>query len=589
MKDINNPQEELRNENLNEATQADENMTVEENIQPQAESDAENIAESAAGETEGKDEAAEESEQEEASAESEKTEETKDKKQKKNKIKRDLRRLRYGGMATAVTAAAVAVVVLINVIASILNDRFPLNLDLTSDKLFTLSDESKELAKNTKKETEIVIFSKESQIQNPNTGTDIDKIVKQFYEFTKQFESLSGGKIKTTYVDLAGNPAQASIYNKYEPKQEDILFICGNRWHKSNFKDLYALDETAYYYYGMTEITSSKVENVLSSNIAMVTSDVTPLVTILTGHSEDGELIEDIENLIKNNNYETVNLDITGSAKFDEKSVLAIIAAPTKDYSDDEIEKIRTWLKNEGSYNRHLAVFLDYNSDLPNLFEFLNVEYGLEVTDNLIVETDANRTYRYNPYNIYGDIGSSDFTSAIADSRAIMPVVRQILTNKENNTDNSLYNVDLITFPESSRLVNLADVRKQQENNSNQDIKEIEADEYPLIGAAYATKWGYTNNNEKYTSNVFVSGSSAAFTSSALSFTTTENEALLLSVFNGFTGNESPITISSKSLRKDTLEFTTAQQSIFFMIFVVAIPVILLATCLAVFIRRRRL
>ncbi len=466
-------------------------------------------------------------------------------------------------MATAVTAAAVAVVVLINVIASILNDRFPLNLDLTSDKLFTLSDESKELAKNTKKETEIVIFSKESQIQNPNTGTDIDKIVKQFYEFTKQFESLSGGKIKTTYVDLAGNPAQASIYNKYEPKQEDILFICGNRWHKSNFKDLYALDETAYYYYGMTEITSSKVENVLSSNIAMVTSDVTPLVTILT--------------------------DITGSAKFDEKSVLAIIAAPTKDYSDDEIEKIRTWLKNEGSYNRHLAVFLDYNSDLPNLFEFLNVEYGLEVTDNLIVETDANRTYRYNPYNIYGDIGSSDFTSAIADSRAIMPVVRQILTNKENNTDNSLYNVDLITFPESSRLVNLADVRKQQENNSNQDIKEIEADEYPLIGAAYATKWGYTNNNEKYTSNVFVSGSSAAFTSSALSFTTTENEALLLSVFNGFTGNESPITISSKSLRKDTLEFTTAQQSIFFMIFVVAIPVILLATCLAVFIRRRRL
>ena len=51
------------------------------------------------------------------------------------KIKRDTRRLRYGGMATALTAVVVAVVILVNVVAGILNDRFPFNFDLTAEKL----------------------------------------------------------------------------------------------------------------------------------------------------------------------------------------------------------------------------------------------------------------------------------------------------------------------------------------------------------------------------------------------------------------------------------------------------------------------
>ena len=119
-------------------------------------------------------------------------------------------------------------------------------------------------------------------------------------------------------------------------------------------------------------------------------------------------------------------------------------------------------------------------------------------------------------------------------------------------------------------------------------ILKVDAKEYPVIGLAYANKWGY-QDNERYNTYVMVSGCSAAFISDFLSLTMVENEGLLLSAFNGFTGNESPVTISSKSLQKTMLEFTTGQQNTFFMIFVAIIPIALIITCLAVFIRRRRL
>ena len=601
MKDLNKPQgEELRSDNnVSEVEEVNENAAAEnenkDTIAKQEDGAAAEekvqATESAEGAGDEKAEAEAEAGETDGSADGEEPDK-KDKEGEKpsekiKKFRRDLRRLRYGGMATATTAVAIAVVVLINVIAGILNDRFPFNIDLTPDKLFTLSDDSKKLAKDTEKDTEVIVFAEEANFYSPSTEEDaINKIFKQFYETAKQYESLSGGKIKVSYIDLAANPTAATRYAEFNVNNGDILFRCGERWQKSSINELYSFDEQSYYLYNVLTNVYSKVEDVMSSNIAMVTSDYTPLVTILTGHDEDGDLIGTIESLIKNNNYETTTLNITGSAKFDEKSVMAIIAAPQTDYSDDEIEKLRTWLNNGGNFNRHLAVFVDYRFECPNLFEFLNVEYGLEVTDNLVFETDPNRMYSYYPQYIFGDIQSSDFTGEIADKKALMPVVRQILTHKESSKDYSLYNIDLVTFPESSKLVKLSDALDQDRLD---ELKQVDADEYPVTGAAYATKWGYVNGTDRVETNVFVSGCFTAFTSNIMQLRTIENEALLLSVFNGFTGNESPITISSKPLDKARLEFTTGQQQIFLMVFVVAIPVILLISSLVVFMRRRRL
>ena len=505
---------------------------------------------------------------------------------KKVRAHRDTRRLRYGGMATALTAAVVAAVVLINVVVGILNDRFPINFDLTKDKLYTLSDDSRKVAKGVKKDTEIIVFAEESLFSNPNQGDEnINTIFKQFSEVVKQYNSLSGGKIKTKYVDLVGDPTQATKYSKYEISNGDILFISGARWQKSSVNSLYTYDQEQSYYQMVG--VASEVEPVLASNIAMITSEFTPVVTILTGHEEDSATISGIESVIKNNNYKTETLDITASGKFNGASTLALIAAPRTDYTDAEIEKLRTWLANGGKYNRNLFVVANYETNCPNLYEFLDVEYGLLVTDQLISETDYNRLGTYNYFATLADVGTSDFTGSIQGKRVYMPYTRQIITKKENDTNNSLYNVNIATFPDSARITQMAEALS--ESNSDKELKQTKADKYPLVGMAYATKWGYNSDNEQYKTNVLVSGSYSAFNQGVLTSTAVQNEKLLLSLLNGFTGNKNDVMISGKPLEKTNLEFTAGQANIFFAIFVFAVPVAILVIGIVIFVRRRRL
>lgn len=526
--------------------------------------------------------------EDESQEEADESDKKADKKKSKIKLRIDMRRLRYGSMATAMTAAVVAVVILINIVAGILNERFPVKLDLTADKLFTLSDESLKIAKDLKKDMQITVFGDESNFSSPSTDMPgLNTVFKQFYEMTREYATLSGNKIKITYIDLITNPALAQKYSKYEVNEGSILFECGNRWQKTNVNELFSYNQEAYYYYQQMTDVNSHVERVLASNILMVTSDFTPIVTVLSGHDEDGAVISEIESVIKNNNYETEMLDITGSAEFNEESQIALIAAPKTDYTEAEIEKLRNWLNNDGKYNRHLAVVVNLESDCPNLYEFLKVEYGLEVANNLIVETDPNKTYNYTAFWPIGDVKSGDFTEDIAERRVLMPVTRQIITHKEDSKDYSLYNVDVVTFGDTAKLVKIADALS--EPKEGEKIEQMDADEYPVTGVAYATKWGYNDDNEQYKTNVAVYGSQQALSAEVMSLTFVENERVLLSLFNGFTGNENTVTISSKSLDKTRLEFTTGQANIFFIIFVVTIPIALLVTCLIIFIRRRRL
>ena len=51
------------------------------------------------------------------------------------------RRFKHGSLATAMTVGFVAAVVLVNVIVGLLVERFSINIYLTDNKIFVLSDE----------------------------------------------------------------------------------------------------------------------------------------------------------------------------------------------------------------------------------------------------------------------------------------------------------------------------------------------------------------------------------------------------------------------------------------------------------------
>ena len=508
----------------------------------------------------------------------------KGKKPKKSKM--DSRRFRYGSMATAITAVVAVLVVVLNVVVSLLADRFPINIDLTQNKLFSLSDNSVEIAKSINKDVQVIVFGSEDLYKNPNMGSDyyqVEALYKEIYKALQQYTSYSGGKVTVKYEDLNLNPQLATQYNKYEVTSGDILLLCGDRYQKASFNDMYEISGDGY---TQAQTVSSKVEVTLASRIKNVMRDTVQVVTAFVGHEEDEDTVSALKSIYEANGYEFKELNLASSEEIDANTVAGLIVGPTKDFTAEEIERLQKWLDNDGKLDRNLMVFADFQAECKNLYEFLNVEYGLEVTDNLIMETSLTRTFRYSGYYPYADTADTEFTKDLSGSgNVLIPLTRQIITHKENNAENSLYNVPLITSPESAKLMKIKDAT--DENASSEDDKSFAADAYPINGMAAAVKWTYVDN-EQVKTNVILSGSTQMIL--AASQANVKNENVLMSALGAMTGVVDDINVSTKSLERDTITFSDSTTLIVGLgVFTVGIPVIILIICLVVFLKRRHL
>ena len=293
---------------------------------------------------------------------------------KPEKNRKDRRKLRYGSMATILTVVVVAAAVLINVVAGILYDRFPLSLDLNKDKTYTLTEESVKIAKNIKKDIKITIFTPEDLFASQTGDQQMDTILRQFTEALKQYQSLSAGHVTYEYLDITGNPTLAKPYEKYEIVYGSILFRSGEgedeKYKVLSVNDIVEQDYSNYSYTGQVTVTS-KVENALATGVNAVSASKMLMATVFTGHDEDSNTISSLKSLMTTNGFSFEEVNPGTTTEFHKDSILGIIAAPTKDYTNAEIERLTKWLANDGKRGRNLLVLTDSIADCPNLYDFL--------------------------------------------------------------------------------------------------------------------------------------------------------------------------------------------------------------------------
>ena len=501
------------------------------------------------------------------------------------------RKFRFGAASTALTVIVAAVLVLVGVIGDVLNDRFPISLDLTADKSYTFSENSEKVAKLVDRDVEIVVFADEDTFKNATTG-DEGTILKQFYEFTKKYESLTGGKVKTVYVDATNDP---TTYAKYSDKYDlsaggslPILFRTDDRYRVVAPTELY--ETTGDGYYQQQQISSSNVESVLATNLQYLCRNSVAKVTMITGHDEgmisgrDSGTVADVTDVLKRNGYDVETVDFTTSNKISDDSRALVIVAPTKDYSADDIKRIRTWLYNDARYGRDLIVLTNYAASCPNLYDFLKEEYYVQVESNVVLETSADYTYSYRAYYPYADVESTDFTSAVAGKKVLLPTCLQLTPLRENNTDYAQYVVPLAKFNETAQLMPITAL-------TDEDAKAVEpeGDVYGVLLSVYDS---YNNDlQEQTTTRVLISGSYDILNSDIRqSLSTVKNEDMFMGAFNQMMGNTDSIVVSSHSIDNKTLEYSgTAKMVLGFGVFTVTIPLIMLILCLVVFIRRKHL
>ncbi len=503
------------------------------------------------------------------------------------------RKLRIGATATAVTAAVVVVIVLLNVIVGILNDRYPLSMDLTADKTFTLSEESHAVAEKVTKEVTITMFADKDLFENPNTSySQTDTLFRQFYQFTNDYNKLTDGKVTTEYIDLDANPTLESSYSKYNVTAGSILFRCGDQWRTITLNDLYQEEYGDNYYYTGESTVYSLVEQKLATNINAVCGGKTMVVTFLTGHGENENSMSVLKELYEMNGYVIETTDFSTSTQISPDTGALVIMAPSKDFSTEEITRLRAWLKNDGKRERDLFVYCNYAAKCPNLYEFLEVDFGITVTDNLIWETDSNKIpmsyYGSYPYYPLTSVTSTDLTTEVGTADTIiMPLTLQLLTAKGSDiTESSLTNYSMVTFPDTAMLVTTEAM--QDEEATVDSIVKSKADAYPVIGMAYAYEYEYDDNNERVGNYVVVSGSF-----NFLDYVTSAqyaNEELVLSPIRTVCSLGDTTVISAKNLTAQTVSFDALTANVLGLgVFTIGVPLILVVLALVVFIKRRHL
>ena len=512
----------------------------------------------------------------------------------KAKKKFNTRKLRFGSMATVLTVVVLAALVLVSVVADVLNDRYPISLDLTADKTYTFSENSEKVAALVDREVNIVVFTDESFFKDPSYTESENTILKQFYEFTKKYESLTGGKVKTTYINPSNDPTAYAKYEKYGvDSSTTILMHTEDRSRTVAMDELFEIESNIDYstYQYVDTITGSNVENVLAANLQFLCREEVTNVTILTGHNEQTGAVSGVTEILEANGYEVSQLNLTTAAEFDEDTKMLVIAAPASDFNADEIQRLRTWLNNEDAFGRHMLVMVHQTADCPNLYEFLKEEYYVEVTDNQVAATDsADKFLNFSGYNTdlytYADLEATDYVGDL-DGRVIFPFARQLVPLKDNNTDYAERVVPLISFPDTVKLSPIV----RDEEAADEEAELVDPDSV-VYGALMAVYESYNNDlQQSVSSYVMVCGAQEFLTSGVRDYVSTAvNEAYFLNVVSSLLGHEESIQISTRDMTTETLEFDYVAVIVLgLVVFTVGIPLVMLILCLVVFIRRKNL
>lgn len=135
------------------------------------------------------------------------------------------RRFKHGSLATIMTIGLIVLVVLVNIIASMVADRLPVNIDLTDNQMYELSQESVDYVKQLKEPVTIEVFASEDDFNKMGQMYGFEQFTKQAMELFKKYSLY--GDVTVNYLDPYTNPDILSKYPKESLGLEAWWFPAG--------------------------------------------------------------------------------------------------------------------------------------------------------------------------------------------------------------------------------------------------------------------------------------------------------------------------------------------------------------------------
>ena len=499
------------------------------------------------------------------------------------------KKLKHGSFSIVVTALFIAGVVMLNIIASLLSERFDVALDLTSGQLFSIEPETVEFLSNITDSITITVCSRESEFLSASTNAR--EYYNQTNEILRRFAGASSN-ISLRYIDLMSNPDFAAKYDRLtqgsviiESKQTgrhkilegddyfNILYfdlMSGNQISEDEYQMYHSLGMGDYVHADI----SAGAESAFLSAVLSVT-DTNPIhVGIATGHGESKN--ERIESLLEKNSYTIHSIDLVKN-KIPAELDFIIIHAPSADFSLNVISKLAAWLDNNGEFGKNLMYIAHHNAETPNIDAFLADEWGIGVDRAYVMQSDSRYTapvsgidfpIQYYKPDKFGEKLNPEYRIFGEYLRHTYQVF-EAWQNIETTPVLSAYDgAVLVTFEEAE---------------SGGEMPENRG-EYTVGIISSKVRF---EELDVFSSNVIVFGGSFIFSSMFMEMKNANNAEYFINMMNEINDKETAIIIAPKSFALPTFQVTSEQSQIIGAVFILVIPLAIIVAGVVVWIRRR--
>lgn len=467
------------------------------------------------------------------------------------------RSFKYGSASTLISVLLIAIIVFINVITLSLSEKFNLKLDLTSNKVFSLTEQSAKYLQGLEKDVKVIVLSDESSFENQGEYfVQANSVLKQYANKSK--------KISLEYKDVVKDPSFLQTnYPTEKLAQNSIIVRSGDKYKIISVNDLF---DISYGYYGGGDVTASKAEQELTSAIIYVTSDKQKKILFLKGYAEQD--YSAFSELLKKNNYDVVDVNLL-TEEIPEDGSICIIFGAERDYEEKDINKVENFL-NIG--DKSLIYAPNPNEiENKNLSSFLE-KWLVRLEKGLIYETNSKKlTSSRNIFEAVCDYVDTTYTEGLknAEIPVLVPACKPIKILDESKVK------VLLQFADTSGIL---------PPNADKDF-DIKAN---IKGPNPCCTLSSKNIENKSDSNLILMGSYTGLTENYLLSTSLNNSDYFINLINKLSKKEDVgITIESKSVEAKELGINASQTRIIGFVFVILLPLLILAIGIVVYVRRK--
>lgn len=484
------------------------------------------------------------------------------------------RKFKRGGMATVFTAVFIVVIILVNVVVSLLSDRFPsMNLDLTANKVNTLSEEALEVAKDVSYDTTIYILATDDWIDYASSyGYPYSTLISLSDKLAE-----ANSKITVEQIDLEKNPTFANEYASDNVSNGYVIVQSEKRYRVLSYNDLFPTQTNSQT--GSSSLYNN-VDSSLATALKQVNLEEVPLISIATGHNEAlSDQISTLTSFFNDNAFDVQEFNIM-TEDIPENTRLLLIPTPNTDYTEEELDKLDAYLNNKDSdQTRSIIVSaMPGQATLPNLSAFLE-EWGISYDPtSMVLESDTSRILSGNPGYYFSDVDTE--TAIPSGDYPLLITPYSVPVDILFDSNNGISTYVLSATAETSYL---------QKTDSEEDASET-AEKKSYDTAVLARKSLDSTGTGGY-ANVILLGSTHMLTyvnQSAFSNASYVTELAKYATDTTNTNN----TVYTPSVQTGVQDMTATTAVINFLglgVFTIAIPVIILLVGLVIFFKRRHL